>query len=232
MREMRLPRDWKALTHPGFVGKGAKLLAVISLQGLLACAAMNISNGAQITPLSSPSSFFPGAILITFEGLQPLTRATSWAGVGFMTLDGRGPDVGFDPDPPREFGPDEQTTIQNILSGRLAMNMYLPRAMVQLGFEMRTQASQNINLTFFAAGSTIQTVTFPTRTPVSSGDSEFYFYAFQSSVPFDRVLVNVTGTDGFFEIDNLRFAPVPEPSVLGLAACGLSAWAMARRKAK
>lgn len=205
-------------------------MGLILLTGLAGTGLVNVSRGAQITPLSNPNSFFPGSTLITFEGLQPFARPTNWAGVGFITLDGRGPDVTFDPSPPREFGPDEETTIQNIASGRLGMNMYLPSPMFQLGFEMRTQASQNINLTFFAAGSAIETVTFPTRTIVSSGYSEFYFYAFQSSTPFDRVLVNVTGSDGFFEIDNLRFATIPEPGTLALAACGLVLWRSAKQR--
>ncbi len=169
MPRMRLPRGLRLRTPTRFLEMPAKWIGLVLMPWLLATAAVNVSNGAQITPLSNPSAFYPGATLLTFEGLQPFARPTSWAGVGFVTLDGKGPDVGFDPDPPREFGPDEQTSIQNILSGRLAMNMYLPSPMVQLGFEMRTQASQNINLTLFAGNSTIQNRHIPDKNSCIQG---------------------------------------------------------------
>src|SRR5262245_34951560 len=150
---MRFSLLQSVLTRAQFTWLRARLMGLIMLQALVTLFPVNLSSGAQLTPLNNPGSFIPGATLITFEGLQPFARPTNWAGVGFVTRDGRGPDVTFDPAPLREFGPDEKTTIQNLDSGRLAMNMYLPGLMFQFGFEMRTAASENISLTFFASGS-------------------------------------------------------------------------------
>ncbi|HEY1717573.1 MAG TPA: hypothetical protein VGH42_04665 [Verrucomicrobiae bacterium] len=178
-----------------------------------------------ITSLNNPNEFNPTATLITFAGLNPVTEPTNVAGVRLILQNGQGPDVAFDPSPIREFGPSEQTIIQNIASGFSDLNIYFPSPTFQLGFEMRTWPSENIILTFYSLDSVIDTLTVPTRTTTSDSLSPLLFYGFQSSTTFDHLLIAVRGPNSdFLEIDNLRFTAVPEPGVMLLAVAGLVLW--------
>jgi hypothetical protein len=85
-----------------------------------------------VTPLS-PAGLDPSATVITFAGLPVFSHPTSVDGVGFVLANGSGPDVAFDPAPLRQFGPDEGTIIQNIVSGFLDLNINFPRQIQQLG---------------------------------------------------------------------------------------------------
>jgi hypothetical protein len=178
---------------------------------LVLCAARLSS--AQVLPVTSPSQFGP-TTLITFAGLAPFAEPTNVDGVGFLMSNGQGPDAAYNPSPPREYGPAEGTTIQNIASGGLNMTISFTNPISEIGFELRTYASVNINLTFFSSGNLLQTVSFPTRTLVTSPDSEFYFYGVASDTSFSQLLLAVQTESASsldsFEMDNLEFG-VPEP---------------------
>jgi hypothetical protein len=162
-----------------------------------------------VTPLS-PDDLNPGAKLITFAGLPVFSQPTTVDGVGFVLSDGSGADVAFDPMPLREFGPSEGTIIQNIVSGFLPLNLNFPDEINQLGFDMRTWPSATVNLTFTSHGVPIDFLSLPTHTTTSDPLSPLLFYGFQSSTPFDHVLLDVSGLNGFFEIDNVAFNSVPD----------------------
>ncbi len=186
-----------------------------------------------ISTLDNPDELAPFANLITFQGQAVFSQPTSVGGVGLVLSNGKGPDVAFDPSPPREFGPAEGTIIQNIASSFIPLNMNFAGPINQLGFEMRTLAFETITLTFTSSGNTVQTLSFATRDTTSDPNSELYFYGFQSTVPFDHVLLNVSGPqEGFFEIDNLRFdLAVPEATrTWPLLAVGLAGCWVGRRK--
>jgi hypothetical protein len=197
---------------------------------LMLAAAVQL-NAIPITSLS-PTDLDPGARLITFAGLPAVSQPTSVGGVGFVLANGAGPDVAFDPNPVRQFGPAEGTFIQNLMSGFLDLNMNFPSPIYQLGFDMRTWPGQVVNLTFSSHGNTLQSLSLPTLTTTSTPTSPLLFYGFQSTVPFDHVLLDISGpSSSFFMIDNVAFTPVPDAAAtwpLLAGAVGL-VW-LARRK--
>ena len=206
------------------------ILGALSL--LMMAAAVNL-HANPITPLPS-ADLAPTATLITFAGLPVFSQPTSVDGVGFVLANGSGPDVAFDPTPLRQFGPAEGTIIQNIVSGFLGLNIYFPGQVDQLGFDMRTFASETINLTFTSKGNTVEFISLPTQNLTSTPDSPLLFYGFQSTVPFDHVLLDVTGpTSGFFEIDNLAFSSAPDATkTWPLLGIGLALVLLAKRESR
>jgi hypothetical protein len=184
-----------------------------------------------ITRRNSPSEFAPAATLITFAGLAPTGQPTNVAGVGLILQNGRGPDVALDPSRVREFGPSEGTIIQNIASGFSDLNIYLPRPVFQCGFELRTWPSESITLSFYSSASLLDTLTVPTRTTDTGPSAPLLFYGFESSTTFDHLLIAVRGpSSNFLELDNLRFATVPEPDTLPLVGVGLALYGAVRSK--
>ena len=203
--------------------------------GLLCLVAAHCLNRAEasIVSIGNPGGFPASASLITFEGLQPFAQPTNWAGVGFKLQNGQGPDVAWDPSPVREFGPQEKTIIQNIASGFSDLHIYFPGPVSEVGFEMRTWPNENINLSLYSSGSLLESLVIPTRTTTSDSLSPLLFYGFQSSTAFDQVFIAVRGpNNNFFELDNLRFAAVPEPSAaaLLLSAAAAVLWRQRRRE--
>ena len=208
--------------------KPIQIAAAISL--MMIATALNVS-AIPITPLS-PGDLDPGATVITFAGLPVFSQPTSVGGVGFVLANGAGPDVAFDPSPPRQFGPSEGTIIQNIVSGFLSMNMNFPSQLHQLGFDLRTFPAVTLNLTFTSHGTTVESLSLPTQNTSSSPNSTLYFYGFQSTVPFDHVLLGVSGPSAsFFEMDNVAFSPVPDASTSwALLAPAVTLLVLARRR--
>lgn len=188
--------------------------------------AVNIAE-ATIIQLASPDDFAPGASLQTFAGLPVFSQPTQIDGVGFVLDDGSGPDVAFDPNRPREFGPVEGTIIQNIVSGFLNFTISFPEPIFQVGFELRTFPGEDINLTFLSSGSVTDGFMIPTRNTTTGISAPLFFYGFEATEKFDQIYLDVQGTSGFFEMDNLRFTP--EPGSLFLIAAGLVAIWILRR---
>lgn len=180
----------------------------------------------------TPDQIAPDATIITFAGLAVFSQPTSVDGVGFVLSNGSGPDVAYDPDRSRDFGPAEGTIIQNIVSGRIPLNMNFAGQINQLGFDMRTFAGETVNLTFTSGGHTIESLSMPTLTTGTVLDAPLSFYGFQSTIPFDHLLVNVTGPNsGFMEIDNVAFANVPQTiKTLPLLALGFVVLLFARQQ--
>ncbi len=198
---------------------------------LLSLAAFDISNHVEGAIFAiNPTDFGPNATLITFAGLKPFAEPTNVSGVGLILQNGQGPDVAFDPGPVREFGPSEGTIIQNIASGFSDLNVYFPGKISDFGFDLRTWPSENINLSFYSSGSLLQTLVIPTRTTTSDPLSPQLFYGFQSSTAFDHLLIAARGpNENFLEMDNLIFAPAPEPGAIALATLGCVSLALRRR---
>lgn len=185
----------------------------------------------------TPDQVAPNATVITFAGLAVFSQPTSVGGVGFVLSNGSGPDVAYDPDRTREFGPAEGTVIQNIESGRIPLNMNFPGQINQLGFDMRTLAGEAVTLTFTSGGKTVESLSMPTLTTGTVLDAPLSFYGFQSTVPFDHVFVDINGPNsGFMEIDNVAFANVPDATKtlpllgIGVALLLFARWEIASRQ--
>jgi hypothetical protein len=174
---------------------------------------------ADIMLLLNPNQFSGNETLLTFEGVQPFENVTSFGGVGFQYVGqpaGSGLQGAFDPTPRREFGPQEGTILNQFEFGTQGVRLTFPSAINRAAFELRTfpNSGGELSIDLFAAGAAVESFTIPNR-----DTSDYLFYGFESSTPFDTLILRGPG-DGRFGLDNLRFEnaalAVPEPAALTL----------------
>jgi hypothetical protein len=185
---------------------------------------------ADIIVLTNPNQFSGSETVLTFAGVQPFQNVTSYQGVGFQLVGapaGTGPSGAFDPSPPRQFGPPEGTIIQTLFepAGAPARDLQItfPSSVNRVGFELKTSTTplgNNISISLLSGGSLVDAFTLPQ----AGTGQQYLFYGFQSTNPFDQVVLRGPGdNDRRLALDNLRFelapgsvvgAAVPEPSGL------------------
>jgi hypothetical protein len=166
---------------------------------------------------------------------------TSFGGVGFQYVGqpaGSGLSGAIDLSPPREFGPQEGTILNQFQFGTQGVRMTFPSPINRLAFELRTipNAGGVLSLDLFSSGTLVDSFTIPNRETNTGGLGTYFFYGFQSDTLFDQVVLRGPG-DGRFGLDNLRFenagvAAVPEPgtlTLLGLGAFGVLGYGWRRR---
>ena len=192
---------------------------------LAAALALPIPANAGVLLLTNPNQFSGQETLLIFEGIQPFQVVTSYGGVGFRYAGqpGIGIEGAFDGSSHREFGPQEGTILNQFKFGTQGIQMTFASEINRAAFELRTNpnAGGELSIDLLDAGALVQSFTIDNRDPIV----DYLFYGFESSLPFDQVILRGPG-DGRFGLDNLRFelAPVPEPgtlTLLGLGALGL-----------
>lgn len=220
-------------------------LAWLTLALLIISAAVKPAR-ADFMILTDPSQFRSGVTLITFdEGdfdghvLSPFDVVHEYRGVGFRALGtpaDKWPEAGFDPSPLRQFGPGGSaggTIVQDLLFGAAGLEIDLPYPVVQFGAEFEVVTPGDFAFTLYSGTQQVDVVTIP-----DPGTSSYYrFHAFEDASAFDRVVIqgpgfdHPTSTDGRVVLDNLRFAPVPEPRSLALFAVSIVVVVLAARPA-
>jgi hypothetical protein len=201
---------------------------------LAAALALPSTAKAGVLLLTNPNQFSGNETLLTFEGVQPFQNVTSFGGVGFQYV-GEPPGTGlqgaFAPADHREFGPQEGTILNQFKFGTHGVQLTFSSEITRAAFELRTfpNVGGELSIDLFEAGAPVQSFTIPNR-----NTSDYLFYGFESTVPFDAFILQGAG-DGRFGLDNLRFelASVPEPgtlTLLGLGALGLMGYRWRQRK--
>lgn len=135
------------------------------------------------------------------------------------------PQVGFDPSPPREFGPggnNGKTIIQD-LQGQ-GLEITLPGLINQFGAEFLAVTPGDFTFTLLSGGQQVDLVSIP----AGQIGQIYNFHAFEDSSFFDHVIIRGPGVfDGRVVMDNLHFAPEPDTSALigiGIAGLFLASW--------
>lgn len=209
-------------------------VAGLTVLGLLALG----ERGQAALILTNPNQLSGNEKVVTFQGVNPfeiLTPAKT-LGVDFRyAVTGGGIQAAFDPGSPREFGPAEGTILNQFMFGTAGIEITFPLAVDRVGFELRPNPNQGgvLTLSLFDGASLVESFTIPNRAPVTS----YLFYGFETTQPFDRVVLVGPG-DGRFGLDNARFeragvAAIPEPSslaLLGTGVVGLGVWRWRRKR--
>ncbi len=176
----------------------------------------NVSSGAgeyEKQKLSSPADFSGEETLIDFEGLtvgSNITNEFSDQGVVFLLKNGLGAEVWNDPTP-KSYGPSGDIALNNFPdnSGNYNLEMTFTEAINKIGFEIRTNSNDDLNLLIkcIRGGTVCHSEFYVT-------DLNFKFIGFESPEPFEQVIIEViTNYNGAFSLDNLRFEGGTEPIV-------------------
>ena len=192
----------------------------------LALLGLSVSSVNAATVLTNPSQFSGSETLLTFQGAGtiPGDEVSNYGGVNFALSSGDAAQYRIET-LVREFGPAETSAIDNIF-GQSApypdLTMTFSSLISRVGFEMRTNFPDDIGVTMSlsAGGSIVDTHSFTT-----SGSGIYYFYAFETAVLFDELIIDVDESiNGAFALDNLRFEavnPIPVPAAVWLFGTAL-----------
>ena len=198
-------------------------------------------------PLADLSGFSGTETVIDFEGLG-LAEGDPVPDVGgivhFQLADGSAPSFWTD-GTIHEFGPLGTSAINNFMGPvppYPALTVLFPYPVHRVGFELRATPGDVVSVMLMASGAVVDELFFD-----SLGTLTFFFYGFESSVGFDSMVLESTGSDGIMSLDNLRFeslggpvetdlpqtddpGPVDDPSLLALSCDGFDVVAATRSR--
>jgi hypothetical protein len=192
--------------------------------------------------LDNPNQFSGNEPVVTFQGINAFEIITpaKALGVDFRYAGtGGGIQAAFDPTPPREFGPQEGTILNQFMFGTAGIQITFPQAVNRVGFELFSNPNLGgvLGLSLFDGTTQVESFTIANRATSPALAQSYLFYGFQTTESFDRVVLVGPG-DGRFSLDNVRFeqagaTAVPEPSSLalfGVGAIALGIWRWRRKR--